>query len=59
MLVLFFITDNSIIIADYLSSFSFEQTNDTLSYRSFIILSILGITIINAKMDKNSVQKIR
>ncbi|WP_281299302.1 hypothetical protein [Flavobacterium limnophilum] len=57
MLVFLFIIGNSIITAHYLSRFSFEQTNDTFSYIAFIILSILGITIINAKWIKIMAEK--
>lgn len=52
ILVFLFITGNSMITAHYLSRFSFEQTNNTISYIAFIILSILVITIINAKWIK-------
>lgn len=57
MLVLIFIICNSMITAHYLSSFSFEQTNDMFSYVSFIVLSILGITIINARWIKIVAEK--
>ena len=57
MLVFLFIIGNSLITAHYLSSFSFEQTNDTFSYIAFIILSFLGITIINAKWIKIVAEK--
>jgi hypothetical protein len=57
MLVFLFIIGNSIITAHCLSSFSFGQTNDTFSYIVFIILSILGITIINAKWIKIVAEK--
>lgn len=52
MLVFLFIIGNSMITAHYLSRFSFEQANDTFSYITFIILSILAIIIINAKWIK-------
>jgi hypothetical protein len=57
MLVFLLIIGNSIITTHYLSSFSFEQTNDTFSYIAFIILSIFGITIINAKWIKIVAEK--
>ena len=57
MIVFLFIIGNSIITAHYLSSFSFEQTNDMFSYIAFIVLSILGITIINAKWIKIVAEK--
>lgn len=52
MLVFLFAICNSMITAYYLSSFSFEQTNNTFSYLGFIILSFTGITILNAKWIK-------
>lgn len=57
MIVLLFIIGNSMITAHYLSSFSFEQANDMFSYLGFIILSIFGITIINAKWIKIVAEK--
>ncbi len=57
MPVFLFIIGNSMITAHYLSSFSFEQTNDIFSYLCFIILSILGITIINARWIKIVAEK--
>lgn len=57
LLVFLFIIGNSLITAHYLSSFSFEQTNNMFSYIAFIILSILGITIINAKWIKIIAEK--
>jgi hypothetical protein len=55
--VLLFAIGNSIITAHYLSRFSFELANDTFSYIAFIILSILVITIINAKWIKIVAEK--
>lgn len=57
VLVLMFTICNSIITAHYLSSFSFEQTNDLFSYIGFIFLSISGITIINARWIKIVAEK--
>lgn len=57
MLVFLFIIGNSLITAHYLSRFSFVQANDTSSYIAFIILSFLGITIINAKWIKIVAEK--
>jgi hypothetical protein len=57
LFVLLFAIGNSIITAHYMSRFSFELANDTFSYLAFIILSIFGITIINAKWIKIVAEK--
>jgi len=57
MFVLIFTIGNSLITAHYLTSFSFELKNDIFSYIGFIILSIFGITIINAKWIKIVAEK--
>lgn len=55
--VLLFIIGNSAITAHYLTIFSFELKNDMFSYLGFIILSISGITIINARWIKIVAEK--
>jgi len=57
LFVLLFTIGNSIITAHYLTSFSFELKNDMFSYIGFIILSVFGITIINAKWIKIVAEK--
>ena len=57
ILVLLFTICNSMITAHYLTSFSFELKNDMFSYFGFIILSIFGIAIINARWIKIVAEK--
>lgn len=57
LFVLLFTIGNSMVTAHYLSRFSFELQSDMLTYLGFIIFSIFGITIINAKWIKIVAEK--
>lgn len=48
---------NSLVTAHFLSNFSFELTNDIFSYLVFIIASVFGIGIINARWIKIVAEK--